>query len=59
MIIRCIENESHNSNFNVGDFYELNNNLITTEWGGIRTDCEINPRCKEFEFAMCKFKVIS
>lgn len=60
----CFENKCNNSNFTVGKVYELSNNGIRTNWGGIFVLFENYNKPKSFkigsvfDFGLCKFKIV-
>lgn len=57
MKYRCIENKHNNSNFILGKDYAIKpHNRIECEM--IHLDLEDTKLTDEFEFAMCKFKMV-
>ena len=56
MKVKCIENKCGNANFTLGEIYEVNDNRITCNFIFLQLkDTVIKD---EFEFGMCRFKLI-
>lgn len=64
MKAKCIENKFNNTNFTIGETYELSKNAIRTNWARMWTPFEYynKPKCFNigdiFDFGMCKFEIV-
>ena len=64
MKARCIENKHNNSNFSKGKEYEMSQDGVRCDWGGMWTKFRDWDKPNNFdvgsifEFAMCKFQII-
>jgi hypothetical protein len=64
MKAKCVENKLNNTNFTIGKTYELSNNGMRTNWGGIWTHFKNYNKPKNFnigsmfDFGMCKFEIV-
>lgn len=64
MKAKCVENKLDNTNFTIGKTYDMTEDAIRTDWGGLWRHFKAWNKPKSFEtgnvfdFALCKFEIV-